>query len=131
MKKNILLVQSLVLLPLLIATPLLGMQQKNRKQRRQENKKTYAQVARQAQPKEIQYKQKQQQQIGQNQNHFPSQEQQLNNYVEAFANPLYNPEAQTPTNLIASETEIINLPLPEYVTHNNAPLITEQETAPD
>jgi hypothetical protein len=139
MKKNILVVPSLLALSLVATAPLLGMenyieykekptfQGKNRKQRRQEAK--YQQKKdRQFQRKQI-TEEEQQQQITQSKNRLQSAMQELqnsrlflqqktNNSFEVIENPLYNQNAQIPSNLVQSETEVINLTLPEGATND-------------
>jgi hypothetical protein len=138
MKKNILLVPSLLALSFVATTPLLGMeykkksptsQGKNRKQRRQQEK-NQQKKQRQVQQKQIS-EEKKEQQKEQSKNNFQSvmqdlqssklflQQSQLNNVAEVIENPLYNPEAHIQSNLILSETEVITLALPEHATNNN------------
>jgi hypothetical protein len=114
MKKNILLVQSLVLLSAVATLPLLGGKTKNRNQKPQYAQKNQ-QKQKSQQPKQFTFTQtqqpiteeKNQQQIETPTNHFQSEEQQLNNYFEIVKNPLYNPEAHKQCTSTQTEQPVI------------------------
>lgn len=120
MKKNILLVPSLLTLSFAVTTPLLGME--NNQEQLVDTEQKKQEVTEQKTEKATVHFQNlfleklQTSPLFQNQVNRHNQKQETSHASEVIKN---NVEIQTPQYLIQSETEVINVPTPEYMNNNN------------